>query len=613
MAADPATRYALDVVRWASGSGGGRMAADLVVAQCGRHLRDLESGRYDWRPDLGRRAAERIAMMKVEDRVRGGVRPFVLLPWQAFVVYSIFGWLAKKGDRMGRLPGTRRYRRAFIITGRGSGKSSLAAAIGAVCVIDDGWVGEDGLWVPETNPPGYVTGSTEDQARKVGVAILQKILAGTDLAVAAGVEWSGGKLLPRRMYSLVSRGFLEAVGTRTSGAGKGGLDVHYLQGEELSEWAKLDQFELLESGTRGRVQPLTLMLTNAAQMPQGPAWDERIRAKTAVEGSGDDSLFGYIAELTEADIPSARTVWYPPPRLWPLANPSIGVTMRKDYIKGRIAKAETGSDHDRSEVLRLNFAMWPGLGGVLVDREDWLACEQAELDVPEDADLFIGIDLGSRFDLAALTELWVKGEMAWARVHQFTGAERLRERDRYSSGELVQWAARGYIETSPGPSLDFGVVASRLKGLLAQRPEARVCMDPWNQNQFITAAEGEGLELRDETDRRGRGHIVYTHPQGLAPAPRNRLQLWMHGSIDQFRTRVATRRIAVQLSPVLRWNLICAELSGDRDALKFEKRWHGLRSRGADDGVVSLVMASGLAAFGTGRKSRWSDPDYNPY
>lgn len=56
-------------------------------------------------------------------------KPFNLLPWQCFIVGSIFGW--KNSDDY------RRYRMAYVESGKGSGKSPLAAGIALYCLVAD--------------------------------------------------------------------------------------------------------------------------------------------------------------------------------------------------------------------------------------------------------------------------------------------------------------------------------------------------------------------------------------------------------------------------------------------------------------------------------------------
>jgi len=109
------------------------VAGPHVRAACARHLRDLEQGmgrglRWD------REAVSRAIRFFAEGLCLAGGqfegRPFVLHPSQAFIVGSIFGW--KRPD------GTRRFRRAYIEQGKGSGKSPLAAGVGMYCLLADG-------------------------------------------------------------------------------------------------------------------------------------------------------------------------------------------------------------------------------------------------------------------------------------------------------------------------------------------------------------------------------------------------------------------------------------------------------------------------------------------
>ena len=211
---------------------------------------------------------------------------------------------------------------------------------------------------------------------------------------------------------------------------------------------------------------------------------------------------------------------------------------------------------------------------VLVDRQDWIECERERIEIPvPGADLFVGINVGTSAEMAALTELWVHKDMAWARVHHFAGSTELAARDLYSTGRLVDWAGDGLIETSPVP---FQLLLRRLEKLLAMRPEARLCMNPWNRDNSPDSASDKGLDLLAEIVRDG---------------------VWMGPAIEQFRTRVASRRLAVEMSPVLRWQLVCTAVNDEQGTLEFAELWRGPMAKGSDAGIVSLVMTCGLAAF----------------
>src|SRR3990167_6861784 len=86
---DPVTEYAQSVVD------GVRVAGPHVRGQCARHLRDLKEGKKRglvWNVDEANKALRFYSNVL---KLNGGDfegKPFVLLPWQQFVIGSLFGW-----------------------------------------------------------------------------------------------------------------------------------------------------------------------------------------------------------------------------------------------------------------------------------------------------------------------------------------------------------------------------------------------------------------------------------------------------------------------------------------------------------------------------------------
>jgi phage terminase large subunit-like protein len=125
--ADPTADYARRVMSQEI------IAGPHVRDACSRHLQDLQEGRSRGiHFDLDE-AAHAIAFFEEVLCLNGGDFegvPFLLLPWQRFIVGSLFGWRRKSGHR--------RFRVAYIETAKGSGKSPLAAGIGLFGLVADG-------------------------------------------------------------------------------------------------------------------------------------------------------------------------------------------------------------------------------------------------------------------------------------------------------------------------------------------------------------------------------------------------------------------------------------------------------------------------------------------
>lgn len=106
---DRATAYALSVLD------GEILAGPIVHGACQRHLNDLEhAGDRGFYYDE-KEAAEAMAFFEEILHLAGGQYeglPFILLPWEAFIIGSIFGWRRKSDDM-------RRFRVAYVETGKG--------------------------------------------------------------------------------------------------------------------------------------------------------------------------------------------------------------------------------------------------------------------------------------------------------------------------------------------------------------------------------------------------------------------------------------------------------------------------------------------------------------
>lgn len=107
--ADPTSAYARDVVA------GRIVAGHLVRAACQRHLSDKRTGKRRGLTWSAKAANHAIGFFRDVLRLNGGEfegAPFVLEPWESFIVGSLFGWL--------RADGTRRFRLAYLEIGKGN-------------------------------------------------------------------------------------------------------------------------------------------------------------------------------------------------------------------------------------------------------------------------------------------------------------------------------------------------------------------------------------------------------------------------------------------------------------------------------------------------------------
>ena len=138
---DPVTRYATDVVARQI------VAGRLVRLACQRHLTDLQQQTAKgllWKPAAAQEAIDFFPEVlclpeetdvdedqeAIEDVSPEGGTPFVLSPFQQFIVGSLFGWFqVRVSDKTGVRREALRFSIAFFQGGKGCGKTPLGAGI----------------------------------------------------------------------------------------------------------------------------------------------------------------------------------------------------------------------------------------------------------------------------------------------------------------------------------------------------------------------------------------------------------------------------------------------------------------------------------------------------
>jgi phage terminase large subunit-like protein len=136
---DPTTAYARAVID------GSVVAGRLVRQACRRHLEDVAGQTalgLEWRPAAAKEAIDFFAeVLCLPENTNAGdeadredeattPRPFILEPWQAFIVGALLRVVHGKGFR--------RFREAYIETAKGSGKTPLGAGIMLYLLVADG-------------------------------------------------------------------------------------------------------------------------------------------------------------------------------------------------------------------------------------------------------------------------------------------------------------------------------------------------------------------------------------------------------------------------------------------------------------------------------------------
>ncbi len=376
---DPVTEYATQVLA------GTIVACRLVRLACTRHLEDLkrqEEKGLVWRLEDALEAVEffkEVLCLPEETDADEDVEaaadlspehgtPFVLTPFQAFIVGSLFGWLAyvvSKKTNVRRLQ--QRFRIAYFEGGKGCGKTPMGAGILIFMLVRHGVRGSQ----------LFCAAVTKDQAR-IAFADCVKMVASSP-ALQALITHTGNNLAVKATGSFI----------RPISAEKRGLDGKRVQGavvDELHEAPSGIVLVKLRAGIKGRPNALIFLPTNAGFDRETICWEYHDYSRQVLEGTVvNESWFAFVCHLDccdrchaagklqpSDDCPDCDD-WKVEGEHWRKANPNLGVSLPWEYLREQVREA-IAIPSQRNMVRRLNFCQWTNQATVWITAEHWAAC-----------------------------------------------------------------------------------------------------------------------------------------------------------------------------------------------------------------------------------------------
>ncbi len=291
---------------------GAIVAGPAVRDAARRHLDDLLVGHLRglvWRQD---KADHAIGFFEDVLKLNGGeyeAKPFLLAPWQAFVVGSIFGWYTADGSR--------RFNTAYIETGKGSGKSPLAAGIGLYGLVSD----------KEQRAEIYAAATKRDQAQ----ILFRDAVAMVDLSplLTSRLVRSGRDEKVWNLFYDKTNSFFRTI---SADEGQSGPRPHIGLVDEVHEHKTPTVVNMMRAGRKSRRRALLLMITNSGSDKKticGTYHDLGVRVcRREFE---DDTLFAFICNLDKDEDP------FEDEACWPKVNPSLDYRAhgQADGIPGR--------------------------------------------------------------------------------------------------------------------------------------------------------------------------------------------------------------------------------------------------------------------------------------
>jgi phage terminase large subunit-like protein len=463
-------RHYLDIAnRYARGVFNGRiLACEYVRLACERHLRDLESQkkrRYPWRMDA--KIADRVcAFIENLPHVKGvwagrGER-ILLSPWQVFIVVSLFGWVDRKTAK-------RRFREAYIEVPRKNGKSLLFACIGLAMLLIDG---EHGAEV-------YSGATSEKQAWEIFRPALQIVRRCYDLQQTFGIVPTASALtLPKD-----GGRFVPVIGNPGDGASPSAALI-----DEYHEHTTADLYETMITGMGAREQPLCGIITTSGTDLGGPCRERHNHIVEVLEGRAkDDRTFGLIYTIDDGDDWTSEEAIRK-------ANPNYGVSVFAGYLRDRQTQAM--KNPSRQGVFKTkHLDIWVGAKANWLNMLDWKRCgARLPLEQLRGRPCFLGLDLATRDDLAAMVAVWPAWheDPLWHVHGWYYVPEDSIDETRSGNGKRYRdWVGQGVLTATPGNVIDYDCIMEDLRGVLKSHAPQQIGFDPWQATHMASTMLAE--------------------------------------------------------------------------------------------------------------------------
>ena len=504
---------------------------------------DCDLSKYYYDPVAGQVAVDFIEGYITHVKGELGGKPFLLLNWEKEFVSNLFGWKV-------RGTGLRRYREAFVFCARKNGKSPLGAAIALYLLIIDNEPGAELISIA----------ADREQARAIFDTARFMVKQNPKLNELVNAYHNAILLKDgASVYKVVS----SDVG------GKHGGNLHAALFDELHTQKDRELYDVIQTSFGARRQPLLISFSTAGYDRESICYEVYETARQVSEGLIQrDWFYPVIYQVEPEDDWTSEEVWKK-------ANPSLGHTIKIDYLRQEFQKALSSPAYQNT-FKRLYLNMWTSQETRWIDMAAWDACGKVEInsELLQGSVAYGGLDLASVSDIAAFV-LDIPNEPGEEECHTwlptfFVPEARIndpgfKDRDIYQT-----WVAQGYMIATPGNVIDYDYIINEIERLGELYNIKEIAFDRWGATQISQTLTKMGFTLVGF----GQGFV------SMSPPTKEVERLVLQGKIRHGN------------NPVMRWMMdnvmIVTDAAGN---IKPDKK----KSRQKIDGVVAAVMATDRA------------------
>ena len=427
---------------------GKKVAGKEIVMACQRFLDDLKRDDLEYNahdPDFVANIIERHIIHKQGQDINGESlvgKPLILQPWQVFVICNLIGFRYKGTNE-------RRYKEAFIMIPRKSGKTLLASGLA--------W----GLAILEMKSGSkiYITAAALKQSRQAFENIKYMLERRGLIHEFKVYDSTMGHLVTQ---DFGDRGSLHIEAVAANPDAQDSFNCNIAIADEIHAFKKAAQYNRFKEAMKAYTNKLMIGITTAGDNMNSFCYRRLEYAVKVVNGTvKDDTLFAFIAR---ADQDENGNVDYLDPIQHEKANPSYGVTIRPEDIMNEALQAQN-DPQQRKDFLSRSLNIYTTAMKAYFNIDEFRASDQKyDWSIQDLTKLPIvwygGADLSKMHDLtaAALFGHYDKEDIDIVITHAFFPVVNAAKKADEDNIPLFGWADDGWLTMSNTPTVEVADV-----------------------------------------------------------------------------------------------------------------------------------------------------------
>jgi len=448
---DVAVQFANDCIE------GKRIVGSEIVAACKRFLDDLKRDDLELRthdPDLVINIMQTTLVHAQGEDLEGNPllgKPFILQPWQIFVVYNLLGFYYKGTNN-------RRYKEAFIEVARKNGKTAFVAGLAwAVSILQR-----------KSGSKCYIVAAALKQTLEA-FHFLTFSLQYNKIADTFDIHDNSFDHSIRYTFRKDGKpdGTVEIIAMPSNPDSQDSFNCNFAIADEVAAYKKPAQYNRFKEAQRSYTNKLMIGITTAGDNPNTFGYNRQEYAVKVANGTvKDDALFAFVAR---ADQDEKGNVDYTNPIQHQKANLSYGVTIRPQDMINDALQAQN-DPQQRKDFLSRQLNIYTAAMRSWFDIEEfkrsdgaynWTLEQLAKLPI----EWYGGADLSRMYDLTAAALYGQYDGVDIVITHAFFPVVMAARKADEDNIPLFGWQDDGWLTMCNSPTVNIADVVNWFKSM----------------------------------------------------------------------------------------------------------------------------------------------------